>query len=144
MYFSSTLATSFSVNFAAKYCNVSLYYWLLLSLSDDVNLVNPRLSHNLQQLDHEGRNICKHRVLHFCHIIVNSFLPEIDNMRYIVKLTDVAVIGILNENSIILSLHQEFKILILTCFVVAEIDMEEGQLAVSNIIMVTILMNHIL
>ena len=39
-------------------------------------------------------NISKHRGLHFLHLNINSFLPKIDELRHIARLTNAAVIGI--------------------------------------------------
>ena len=62
-------------------------------LSSDISL-NLGSFHNLQPLDHNKWNIFKHRGLHFLYFNINSLLPKIDELRYIAKLTNAAVIGI--------------------------------------------------
>ena len=75
------------------YRNSNSYYRLLLLLSGDISL-NPRLFHNLRQLDHDEWNIFKHRGLHFLHFNINSLLAKIDELRHIARLTNAAAIGI--------------------------------------------------
>ena len=70
-----------------------MYYQLLLLFSGDISL-NPEPFHNLQPLAHDKWNIFKHRGLHFLHLHINSLLLKIDELRHIVKLTNVAVIRI--------------------------------------------------
>ena len=70
-----------------------MYYQLLLLFSGDVSL-NPEPFYNLQPLAHDKWNIFKHRGAHFLHLHINSLLLKIDELRHIVKLTNVAVIRI--------------------------------------------------
>ena len=74
-------------------CNFNSYYRLLLLLSGDTSL-NPGPFRNLQPLVHDKWNIFKHRGTHFLHLNINSFLPKIDELRHITRLTNAAVIGI--------------------------------------------------
>ena len=66
---------------------------MLLLLSGDISL-NPGPVHQdtLQCLNEW--NVFKNRGLHFIHLNINSLLPKIDELRYIAKSTNAAVIGI--------------------------------------------------
>ena len=107
------------------YRNSNSYYRLLLLLSGNITL-NSGHFHNLQPLNHDEWNIFKHRRLHFLHLNINSLLPKIDELRHIARLTNAAVIGISESKLDDLCLHQKFKSMSMTSFVVTEIDMEEG------------------
>ena len=50
------------------------------------------LSHNLQQLNHREWNVFKYRGLRVLRLII--FLPKTNELRYIAKSTNTAVIGI--------------------------------------------------
>ena len=66
---------------------------LLLLLSGDIGL-NPGPLHN-NHLQPQGEwSAFNSRGLHFIHLSVNSFLPKIDELRNIAKLSNAAVVGI--------------------------------------------------
>ena len=76
-----------------QYRNSNSYFNLLLLLSGDISL-NPGPLHN-NQLQPQGEwSAFNSRGLHFIHLSVNSFLPKIDELRNIAKLSNAAVIGI--------------------------------------------------
>ena len=74
-----------------KYQNLNSFSCLLLLLSGDISL-NPGPVHQdtLQCLN--AWNVLKNRGLHFIHL--NILLPKIEELRYIAKSTNAAVIGI--------------------------------------------------
>ena len=65
---------------------------MLLLLSGGISL-NPGPTNGSQQHNGNQWAVFKKRGLHFVHIN-NSFLPKIDELRYIAKLSEAAVIGI--------------------------------------------------
>ena len=66
---------------------------MLLLLSGDISL-NPGLVHqDTLQCSNEWK-VFKYRGLNFIHLNINSLLPKIDELRYIAKSTNAAVIGI--------------------------------------------------
>ena len=66
---------------------------MLLLLSGDISLnLGPVHQDTLQCLNEW--NVFKNRGLHFIHLNINSLLPKIDELRYITKSTNAAVIGI--------------------------------------------------
>ena len=76
-----------------RYRNNKTYFRLLLLLSGDISL-NPGPINGSQQHDYDQRAVFKKRGLHFVHININSLLPEIDELRYIAKPSEAAVIDI--------------------------------------------------
>ena len=76
-----------------KYQNLNSFSHLLLLLSGDASL-NPGPVHQdtLQCLNEW--NVFKNRGLNFIYLNINSLLPKIDELRYIAKSTNAAVIGI--------------------------------------------------
>ena len=69
------------------------YFHLLILLSGDISLnPGPTHQHKLQCLNE--RNIFKSKGLHFIHLNINSFLPEIGELRIIAKSSNAAIIGI--------------------------------------------------
>ena len=76
-----------------KYKNLNSFSQLLLLLSGDKSL-NPGLVHQetLQCLNEW--NVFKNRGLHFIHLNINSLLPKIEELRFIAKSANAAVIGI--------------------------------------------------
>ena len=66
---------------------------MLLLLSGDISL-NPGPINGSQQHNYDQWAVFKKRGLHFVHININSLLPKIDELRYIAKLSEAAVIGI--------------------------------------------------
>ena len=76
-----------------RYRNNKIYFQLLLLLSGDISL-NPGPINVSQQHNYDQWAVFKKRGLHFVHININSLLPKIDDLRYIAKLSEAAVIGI--------------------------------------------------
>ena len=76
-----------------KYKNHHLFLNNLLLLSGDISL-NPGPAQIRSQLNPEQFSPFKTRGLHFLHLNINSLIPKIDELRYIVKLSKVTVIGI--------------------------------------------------
>ena len=69
------------------------YFNLLLLLSGDISL-NPGPLHDDQLQPLSEWSVFNSRGLHFIHLNVNSFLPKIDELRNIAKLSNGAIIGI--------------------------------------------------
>ena len=76
-----------------KYRNSNSHYRLILYLSGDTSL-KPGPFQNLQQLDHDEWIIFKHKEQYFFCFNTISWLPKIDELRSIARLTNAAVIGI--------------------------------------------------
>ena len=72
--------------------NNYLYLKMLLILSGDINL-NPGPVNRHQIKDHKFE-VFTRKGLHFIHLNINSLLPKIDELRYIAKNSNAAVIGI--------------------------------------------------
>ena len=66
---------------------------LLSLLSGDTSL-NPGPVHQDRLQCSNEWNVFKNRGLHFVHLNINSLLPKIEEIRYIAKFTNAAVIGI--------------------------------------------------
>ena len=66
---------------------------MLLLLSGDISL-NPGPFHQGTQQCSNEWNVFKNRGLHFIHLNINSLLPKIEELRFIAKSTNAAVIGI--------------------------------------------------
>ena len=76
-----------------KYQNLHSFSHLLLLLSGGISS-NPGLVHqDTLQCSNEWI-VFKNRGLHFIHLNINSLLPKIEELRYIAKSTNAAVIGI--------------------------------------------------
>ena len=65
---------------------------MLLILSSDINL-NPGPANRHQIKDHKFEAFTR-KGLHFIHLNINSLPPKIDELRYIAKNSNAAVIGI--------------------------------------------------
>ena len=65
--------------------------------SGDTSL-NPGPINGSQQYNNDQWAVFKKRDLHFVHININSLLPKIDELKYIGKLSEAAVIGISESN----------------------------------------------
>ena len=65
---------------------------MLLILSGDINL-NPGPVNRRQLKDHKFEVIIRKR-LHFIHLDINSLMPKIDELWYIAKNSNAAVIGV--------------------------------------------------
>ena len=76
--------------------------------------LNPGPINGFQEQNYDQWTVFKIRVLHFVHININSLLPKVDELRYIAKLSEDAVIviseSILNES--VLSSQIQLKIMI--------------------------------
>ena len=85
-------STFYSVS-KLKCRNLNSYFHLLILLSGDISLnPGPTHQHKLQCLNEW--NIFKSRGLHFIHLIINSLLPKIEELRIIAKSTNATIIGI--------------------------------------------------
>ena len=78
-----------------KYENLNSFSQLLLLLSGDINLNPGPVYQGTLQCSNEW-NVFKNRGLHFIHLNINSLLPKIEELRFIAKSTNAAVIGIVN------------------------------------------------
>ena len=93
-----------------RFRNNQNYFRLLLLLSGNISL-NPGPINSSQQYNNDQRAVFKKRGLYFVHININSLLPKIDELQYIAKLSEPAVIGI-SESKLdgsILSSEIQFK-----------------------------------
>ena len=90
-YFRSEL--SFFVKSKFRFKNDHLFYPLLLLLSGDISL-NPGPFSNPQLFKQEEWQAFSNRGLDLIHLNINSLLPKINELRYIAKRTNAAVIGI--------------------------------------------------
>ena len=93
----STLKTNMCFFMISKlksgYRSQSLLLKFLLLLSGDISLLNPGPNHG-QTTVYDDWKLFNKRGLHFLHININSLLPKIDEIRYITKKSNAAVIGI--------------------------------------------------
>ena len=72
--------------------NNYLHLKMLLILSGDINLnTGPVNRHQIK--DHKFEEFTR-KWLHFIHLNINSLLPKLDELRYIAKNSNAAVIGI--------------------------------------------------
>ena len=88
------LGTSFKLFSVSKMKNKNndLYLRMLLILSGDINLnCGPANRHQIK--DHK-MEVFTRKGLHFIHLNINGLLPKIDELRYIAKNSNAAVIGI--------------------------------------------------
>ena len=90
-FFLETNFKLFSVS-KMKNKNNNLYFKMLLILSGDINL-NSGPANRQQIKDHEFE-VFTRKGLHFIHININSLLPKIDELQYIIKNSNAAVISI--------------------------------------------------
>ena len=86
------LETNFNLFSVSKIKNNYLYLKMLLTLPGDTNL-NPGPVNRHQINDHTFEEFTK-KGLHFIHLNINSLPLKIDDLRYIAKNTNAAVIGI--------------------------------------------------
>ena len=91
-----------------RYWNNKTYFWLLLLLSGDISL-NPGTINGSQKYNNYQWIVFK-RGLHFVHININSLLPRIDELQYIAKVSEAAVIGISESKLDYLVRSSEMKI----------------------------------
>ena len=69
-----------------------LYLKMILILSDDIEL-NPGLV-DRNQIKKEDFEVFNNKGLHFMHLNINGLLNKIDELRYIARSSNAAVIGI--------------------------------------------------
>ena len=79
-----------------RYRNNSTCFPLLLLLSGDINL-NPGPINGSQQYNNDQWAVFKKIGLHFVHISINHLLAKVDDLLYIAKLSEAAVVGILES-----------------------------------------------
>ena len=91
--FHSSLLSNFYTISKFKRINNKSFYRILLILSGDISL-NPGPVYNSRPSRSNEWNAFKGKGIHLIHLNVNSFIPKIDEIRYIVARTNVAVIGI--------------------------------------------------
>ena len=108
-------------NFASMVCfnwKLNLFFFFTyfkLILLPSVNIsLNPGPINGFQEQNYDQWTVFKIRVLHFVHININSLLPKVDELRYIAKLSEDAVIVISESilNECVLSSQIQLKIMI--------------------------------
>ena len=82
---------------------------MLLLLSDDISL-NSGLFHKDTMEYWNGWNIFKKKDLNFTHLTINTLLPKIEELRFIAKSSNAAVIGICESKLDASVLEQEISI----------------------------------
>ena len=92
-----------------KYKNLNSFSQLLLLLSGDISLNPGPVHQGTLQCSNEW-NVFKNRGLHFIHLNINSLLPKIEELRFIAKSTNAAVIGICESKLDASALEQEINI----------------------------------
>ena len=92
-----------------KYKNLNSFSQLLLLLSGDISLNPGPVHQGTLQCSNEW-NVFKNRGLHFIHLNINSLLPKIEELRFIAKSTNAAVIGICESKLDASVLEQEINI----------------------------------
>ena len=92
-----------------KYKNLNSFSQLLLLLSGDISL-NPGLVHQGTLQCSNEWNVFKNRGFHFIHLNINSLLSKIEELRFIAKSTNAAVIGISESKLDASVLEQEISI----------------------------------
>ena len=92
-----------------KYKNLNSFPQLLLLLSGDISLNPGPVHQGTLQCSNEW-NVFKNRGLHFIHLNINSLLPKIEELRFIAKSTNTAVIGICESKLDASVLEQEINI----------------------------------
>ena len=108
-----------------KYKNLNSFSQLLL-LSGDISLNRGPVHQGSLQCSNEW-NVFKNRGLHFIHLNINSLLPKIEELRFIEKSTNTAVIGICASKLDASVLEQEINIdnFIKFCVVIETDTVEE-------------------
>ena len=76
-----------------KYKNLNSFPQFLLLLSGDISLNPGPVHQGTLQCSNEW-NVFKNRGLDFIHLNINSVLPNIEELHFIVKSTNAAVTGI--------------------------------------------------
>ena len=76
----------------SKRKNQTKYFNFILLLSGDIISLNPRPPHN-SQIDGLRWNVFDKKKLHYLHISLNSLLPKVEVIRFIVKRYKATVIG---------------------------------------------------
>ena len=92
-----------------KYKNLNVLSQLSLLLSGNKSLNPGPVHQGTQQYSNEW-NIFKNRGLHFVHLNINSLLPKIEELRFIAKSANTAVIGICESKLDVSVLEQEINI----------------------------------
>ena len=91
-----------------QYRNSNSYFNLLLLLSGHISL-SSSARHNSQLQPQSERSFFNWRDLHFIHLNVNIFLPQMYELRNIAKISNAAVIGIseskLNDSVLSSEIH---------------------------------------
>ena len=92
-----------------KYKNLYSFSQLLLLLSGDISLSPGPVHQGTLQCSNEW-NVFKNRGLYFVHLNINSLLPKIEELRFIVKSSIAAFIGICETKLDASALEQEINI----------------------------------
>ena len=86
---------------------------MLILLSGDISLNPGPVHQGTLQCSNEW-NVFKNRGLHFIHLNINSLLPKIEELHFIAKSTNAAVIGIC-ESKLDASVFKELILIVLRC-----------------------------
>ena len=89
--------------------NVNSFSQLLLLLSGDISLNSGPVDQGTLQCSNEW-NVFKNRGLHVIHLNINSLLSKIEELRFIAKSTNAAIIGICESKLDASVLEQEISI----------------------------------
>ena len=92
-----------------KYKNLNVFSQLSLLLSGNKSLNPGPVHQGTLQYSNEW-NVFKNRGLHFVHLNINSLLPKIEELRFIAKSTNTAIIGICESKLEVSVLEQEINI----------------------------------
>ena len=92
-----------------KYKNLNSFSQLLLLLSGDISLNTGPVDQGTLQCSDEWI-VFKNRRLHFIHLNINSLLSKIEELRFIAKSTNAAVIGLCESKLDASVLEQEIRI----------------------------------
>ena len=92
-----------------KYKTLNSFSQLLLLLSGNISLTPAAVHQGTLQCWNEW-NVFKNRGLHFIHLNINSLLPKIEELHFIAKSTNAAVIGICEPKLDASVLEQEINI----------------------------------
>ena len=92
-----------------KYKNLNFFSQLLLLLSGDISLNPCPVHQGTLQCSNEW-NVFNNRGFHFIHLNINSLLSKIEELRFIAKSTNAAVIGISESKLDASVLEQEISI----------------------------------
>ena len=82
---------------------------LLLLLSGNISLTPAAVHQGTLQCSNEW-NVFKNRGLHYIHLNINSLLPRIEELHFIAKSTNAAIIGIFEPKLDVSVLEQEISI----------------------------------